>query len=127
MVKAQKIDTEVKKSKSDSILSINCEEFYRLVLKSNVPVIINFWADWCKQCNPVKEELEKLTKKYKNKVTFYKVNYDLCPSIISNYQITALPAVLIYYQGEPIEKISGAIKTTEYERVIGDVLTRLNN
>lgn len=109
------------------LANINCEEFYSLVLKSDKPVIIDFWADWCTACHAVKPILEKLALKYKDRITFYRINADACQSVTSTYQISSLPTLVIYYHGNSVERLIGASKISEYERFIDNAIIRLNN
>jgi thioredoxin 1 len=108
-------------------LNINCEEFYSRVLRSDKLVVVDFWAEWCSACQTIKPMLEKLAEKYKDKIVFYRLNADACPNIVSTYQITSLPTVIIYYQSNSVERLVGATKISDYERFIENVIIRLNN
>lgn len=127
MVKTEPI--KEKKLKADATLfsDIHCEEFYGYVLKANKPVVVDFWADWCTPCRTVKPILEKLAEKYKNKISFYRIDADTCPNIVSTYQISSIPTLVIYYQGNSVERLVGVNNISEYERFINDALVRLNN
>ncbi len=127
MVKIETVKEKNMEAGSALLADITCEEFYNLVLKSGKPVIVDFWADWCASCHTIKPLLEKLAGKYKNKIAFYRINADTCPTILSAYQISSIPTLVIYYQGNSVERIVGAGKESEYERFIENALIRLNN
>lgn len=127
MVKPETIKENNRETGSVVLANINCEEFYSLVLKSNKPVIVDFWADWCSACHSVKPIVEKLALKYNDRITFYRMNADACQNITSTYQITSLPTFVVYYHGNSVERLIGAAKISEYERFIDNALIRLNN
>jgi thioredoxin 1 len=127
MVKPVAADQKNMKEASQFLISINCEEFYSLVLKSDKLVLVDFWAEWCASCHAATPLLEKLAEKYKNKLLFYRVNADACPNIISTYQISSIPTLVLYYQSNSVERLVGATKLSEYERFIENALIRLNN
>lgn len=127
MVKTEPIKEKNQRTDSPELANINCEEFYSLVLKSEKPVVVDFWADWCTSCHAIKPLFEKLAEKYKKRIAFYRLNADVCPNILSTYQIQSIPTLVIYYQGNSVERFVGAGKEPDYERFIDNALIRLNN
>jgi|YelNatPaOPRAMG01_1025707.scaffolds.fasta_scaffold01170_18 thioredoxin 1 len=127
MVKIETVKNKKLEESSKFLLNINCEEFYSRVLRSDKLVVVDFWAEWCSACQTIKPMLEKLAEKYKDKIVFYRLNADACPNIVSTYQITSLPTVIIYYQSNSVERLVGATKISDYERFIENAIIRLNN
>ncbi|MCL4558795.1 MAG: thioredoxin family protein [Deltaproteobacteria bacterium] len=127
MIKPEIVKGKKLRAGPTPVADINCEEFYGLVLKSSKPVIVSFWADWCAACHTVKPIVEKLASKYKEHLKFYSINADACQSIASTYQVTSLPTLIIYYQGNSVERLVGESKMPDYENFIDNAIIRLNN
>uniref|UniRef100_UPI0035F21D68 De novo designed Trx-3 n=1 Tax=synthetic construct TaxID=32630 RepID=UPI0035F21D68 len=92
------------------------------VLKSDKPVVVYFWAPWCGPCEEIKPIIEKLAEKYAGKVRVYRVDVDKAPGIAEKYNITSVPAVLIFKDGKLLKKLFGVIPEEELEKWIKEVL-----
>ncbi len=88
------------------------------VIKSSSLCLVDFWADWCIPCKRVAPILEELSKEYEGKVEFFKLNVDENPEIASKYRITSIPTMLIFKNGEPVDKIVGALPKQNIKQVI---------
>jgi len=95
-------------------------EFEQSVLKSNVPVIVDFWAPWCAPCKMVAPVLDKIAKEYAGKLVVAKVNTDEDSEWMSKYGIQGIPTMLFVSGGKIIHRQVGALP----ERMLRDVISQ---
>lgn len=97
---------------TESIKTINQEQFDELVLNADKPVLVDFYADWCGPCKILSPTIEELAqdKKYSDKYYFYKVNVDTAFNISERYSIQYIPTIIIFKDGEEITRNSGVVE-----------------
>jgi thioredoxin 1 len=88
-------------------VDIQDAKFDELVLKSKMPVLVDFWAPWCGPCRMVAPIVEELSKEYEGKITFYKVNTDDNQATARQYGIMSIPALIVFKNGKPVSNIVG--------------------
>ncbi len=80
-------------------LVITKENFEKEVLKSDIPVLVDFWAAWCGPCKMLAPTIEELAKEYEGKAKVGKINIDEQPELASKYGIMSIPTVLVFKEG----------------------------
>ncbi len=88
---------------------LNDANFEQEVLHSNVPVIVDFWAEWCAPCRIIAPIIEELATEYEGKLKVGKLDVDNNPQVSMKYSIRSIPTLLIFKDGEPVEQIIGAV------------------
>ena len=91
------------------VLEITDQNFEDEVLKSDLPVAVDFWAPWCSPCRMIAPITEKLAKKYQGRLKFCKLNVDENHQTAIRYQVMSIPLLLFFRNGQLIDSSLGAI------------------
>ena len=88
-------------------LELTNNNFKEEVIDSSLPVLVDFWAEWCGPCRQLAPTLEKLSENFNDIVVIGKVNVDDNPELSSNYNVRSIPLIAIFKNGEMVEKLVG--------------------
>jgi thioredoxin 1 len=106
-IRAKKMK-EMMGQQNPGVVELNSSSFDNFI-KTDLPVVVDFWADWCMPCRIMGPVMEELAKDYAGKALFGKVNVDQNSAIASRYGIMSIPHFLIFKNGTLVDKIVGAV------------------
>jgi thioredoxin 1 len=92
---------------AENIVHLTSSNFSDEVIKSSVPVLVDFWAEWCGPCKMIAPVLDELASEYEGKAKIAKVNVDEAQALATEYGIRAIPTLLVFNQGQVVEQIVG--------------------
>ena len=91
------------------VIEISDKDFEQQVLKSSLPVVVDFWAPWCGPCRMIGPIVEKLSEEFKGKLKFCKVNVDENQQLAQKYKVMSIPTLIFFKNGQLIEQSMGAV------------------
>jgi thioredoxin 1 len=101
---------------------INDSEFETKVLQSATPVVVDFWAPWCGPCKSIAPVLEEIAKELNGQVTIYKINVDENTKSAGQYNIRAIPNLVIFKGGAEVDRVVGAVAKDQLVATIKKVI-----
>jgi thioredoxin 1 len=108
---------------SRNVVELTTDNWETEVVKSAVPVLVDFWAVWCGPCRALSPTIDKIADQFTGKIKVGKLNTDEHPDVAVRYGISAIPQVLVFKGGEePVEKMVGAQPEANIVKMLNRVL-----
>lgn len=85
------------------------KSFDRLIVESELPVLVDFWAEWCGACKMVSPVIQRIARDLKGKIITVKVNVDKKQDLAARYSITGIPTIMLFHRGKILMRQSGAL------------------
>jgi thioredoxin 1 len=92
-----------------SVAAVTDTSFEEQVLKSDVPVLVDFWAPWCGPCRMVGPIVDEIATELSDKINVYKMNTDENPNVANQYGIRSIPTLMLFVAGEKVDTVVGAV------------------
>jgi len=83
--------------------------FEQEILKSDLPVLVDFWAEWCAPCRMIAPVIEELSKDLQGKMKVAKVNVDEAQELAAKFNVMSIPTLLVFKKGQPVDQLIGAM------------------
>jgi thioredoxin 1 len=107
---------------ADGIMEIEDNSFDDEILKSDKPVLVDFWAPWCGPCKAIGPIVEELSQTFGGQVKFAKCNVDNNPVTPSKFGIKAIPTLIFFKEGAVVEQITGMVAKSKLEDAINKII-----
>ncbi len=107
---------------SDNITHVTDAEFQNEVLSSDVPVLVDFWAEWCGPCKMIAPVLEEIADEYRDRLKVCKVDVDANPDLPGKFGIRGIPTLIVFKAGSPVETKVGALSKTQLAEFVDGCL-----
>jgi thioredoxin 1 len=106
----------------EKVIPLNATQWGEKVLNSDIPVLVDFWAEWCGPCRMVGPIVEQLAQSLKGKVKVSKLNVDQNQDIAEKYSIQSIPSLVLFKNGNEIARIVGFSPKEKYEKFVNNAL-----
>jgi len=103
---------------SDKVITLTKDNFEQEVLKSEVPVLVDFWASWCGPCRTVAPVIDELAVEFDGRAKVGKVNVDEEGELTAKFRIMSIPTIMLFKGGQMVEKVIGARSKQEFTKMI---------
>ena len=107
---------------SEFTIDVNEENFDSIVMDSDKPVLVDFWAEWCGPCKMLTPTIEALAEEYKDTSSIVKINVDDSPAIATKYGIRSIPSILLFNNGDVVEQRVGAVSKDELAGMLDKII-----
>ena len=103
-------------------MAINDSNFDQIVLQAETPVLVDFWAPWCRPCLMVAPILDELAEEYNDRLNIVRMDVDQNPKTATKYGVMSIPTLLIFKEGKPISHIVGFRPKVELKRDLDNLV-----
>jgi len=106
----------------EGIVQLNAMNWNNIILNSDMPVLVDFWAEWCGPCRIVGPIVEQLAQSLEGKVKVFKLNVDRNQEIVTKYNVQSIPSLVLFKNGKEIARTIGLSPKEKYEKFVNNAL-----
>jgi thioredoxin 1 len=107
---------------SDKIITLNDKNFQDEIKETQVPILVDFWAEWCAPCRMIAPMLDEIADEYEGKIKIGKLNVDQNRSIAAQFGVMSIPTLIVFKGGEMVEQMIGAQPKENLLKVLQSVI-----
>lgn len=104
-------------------ITLTDQNFEEEVIKSDLPVLVDFWAEWCMPCRMTAPIIEELAKEYEGKAKVGKLNVDQNGQTAQAFNIMSIPSIMIFKNGKPVKTLVGAQGKEAFKKALDEVIS----
>ena len=90
------------------LVNVTDDSFDAQVLKCDIPVVADFWAEWCEPCKPIEVHLQEIADEHEEQLKVVKLDIESNPTVTSDYEVLTIPTVIVFKHGQEVERLNGA-------------------
>ncbi len=105
-----------------SLIHLTEKNFNEEVVKSQLPVLVDFWAEWCMPCKRISPIVDEIAKEYSGKIKVAKLNVDESPNIAGKFGVMSIPTLLIFKNGKAVDQVIGFLSKSQLKARIEESL-----
>ena len=102
-----------------SVMTITSENFQQEVLNSNVPVLVDFWAEWCGRCRMMAPIVDQIAEEKAGSIKVGKIDIDQCPELAAQFGVMSIPTLIVFKNGQVACKNVGLVPKANVEQMLG--------
>ena len=110
--------TQQLSAKSNQLKQLTASNTLSTLIKSKKPVLIKFWAPWCKPCKKMTPKYKKAAQKFTGKVVFAELNIDKYPSVASKYRVRSIPTLILFKNNKIVKRSTGSLSQQGIEKFV---------
>jgi len=106
----------------EPVVTVTDATFTDVVLRNERPVVVDFWAEWCKPCVMISKSLRELADEYGDRVVIAKIDADTNPDSVRTYGVMSMPTLLVFRKGDVVGSMVGAKPKASLRKAINDLI-----
>ncbi|MBI5903176.1 MAG: thioredoxin TrxA [Deltaproteobacteria bacterium] len=107
---------------SENIINVSDSNFDSIILKSDMPALVDFWASWCAPCKAIAPVVDEMATQYSGKVRVAKMNVDDNPATPGKYGVRGIPTLILFKNGKIVDQLVGAVPKSQIKELIDKAL-----